>query len=107
MWQAIFTAGLVVYLVRACPGFFEIFAKIKEYPRLNKFLDYTICLITGEVIYSIAFKGIPTGDNFYAHYYITAITIFLAGTLMLYTAKLSKSLLLSISFFVISYAWLC
>ncbi len=107
MWQAIFTAGLIVYLVRACPGFFEVITRIKEYPRLNRLLDYTICLITGEVIYSIAFKGIQIGDKFYIHYYITVSTILLAGILMLYTAKLSKSLLLSVSFFIISYTWLC
>lgn len=107
MWQAIFTAGIVVSLVRVAPSLFNIFARIKEYPRLNKLLDYTICLVTGEVIYSIAFKGIQSGDKFLYHHYITAITIFIAGALMLYTAKLSKSLLLSISFFVVGYSWLC
>jgi branched-subunit amino acid transport protein len=103
MWQAIITASVVVAFVRAFPALFKSLERLKEYPRLNKFLDYTICFLTGEVIYTIAFNDIPSGNTFMPHTMISIATIMLAGTLMWFTANLTRSLLLSLGFFTVSY----
>lgn len=103
MWQAIFTASLMVTLMRIFPAFFSGIERIKNNPRLSKYLDYTICLVTGEVVYAIAFKGMPSDDSRLYSYGLTTLTIVLAATLMWRTAKLSKSLLLSIGFYIIGY----
>lgn len=76
MWQTIFTASL---------------------------LDYTICFVTGEVIYSIAYKVTPSDDTLFFYYILTTLTIILAASLMWCTQKLSKSLILSIGFFILGY----
>jgi len=106
MWQAICTASVVVFILRALPAFLNL-ERLRDYPRLNKFLDYTICLVTGEVIYSIAFKNIPKGENFINHNVITVLALLLAGLIMWYSAKLSKSLILSLSFFIAAYSIFC
>ena len=107
MWQAICVASLVVALIRAFPAFFKGFERIKAYPRFNKVLDYTICLVTGEVIYSIAFKEIPANGNAMGHNLLTITTILLAATIMWYSEKLSKSLLISLSVFILGYCVFC
>jgi hypothetical protein len=103
MWQTIFTACLIISLIRGLPAIFANIGNIKNHTKLNKFLDYTICLVTGEVIYSIAFNKIPEGDDFLMHYALTAATILLASVLMWHTGKLSKTLLLSVTFFILGY----
>lgn len=103
MWQTIITASLVVSLMRAFPAFFSGIERIKNNPRLSKFLDYTICLVTGEVVYSIAFNGIAPDNKYVTYCSLTVLTLLLAAALMWYTTKLSKSLLMSVGFFVIGY----
>jgi len=103
MWQTIFTASLMVTLMRVFPAFVYGIERIKNNHRLSKYLDYTICLVTGEVIYSIAYKVTPSDDTLFFYYSLTTLTIILAASFMWYTQKLSRSLILSIGFFVLGY----
>lgn len=104
MWQTITAASIVVALMRTLPAFFSnLVMSIKNSPKISKFLDYTICLVTGEVIYSIAFNGIPSNEKYHWHYLLTIMTMLLAAILMWHTTKLSKSLLISIISFIIGY----
>lgn len=103
MWQTIFTASLMVTLMRTFPAFVSGIERIKNNQRLSKYLDYTICLVTGEVVYSIAYRNIPENNTRHFYYALTSLTILLAATLMWRTSNLSRSLLFSIVFFIIGY----
>lgn len=58
MWSIIATAGIVTFLLRATPVFFKRINRLSDYPKVMKFLDYTICLFTGELVYSVAFRDL-------------------------------------------------
>ena len=104
MWQTIFTASLMVTLMRVFPAFVGGLERIKNNQRLSKYLDYTICLVTGEVVYSIAYKDTTLDDTlFFSYYILTTLTLIFAALLMWRTGKLSRSLILSIGFFIIGY----
>lgn len=106
MWQTILTGSIVIFLIRTLPAVFSGINNLKNYPRLNKFLDYTICLVTGEVIYSLAFSK-SDASNLILHNILIITTLLLAASLMWLTGKLSKSLLLSSLFFITGYRLLC
>lgn len=103
MWQAIIAASITVFLMRALPAFFTDVKKLNHYPKFIKFLDYTICLVTGEVIYNIAFNDIAKNGNQFAHISITVLALTIASIVMIRTSRLSLSLLSALSVFVISY----
>ena len=106
MWKLIATAGLTSFLLRASPAFIKRVSTLNDYPKLNKFLDYTICLITGEVIYSVAFKEIPASSSHYvAIFSICAMTLCLAGAIMWRTSSLAKSFTIAIGFFILAYCF--
>lgn len=104
MWKLIATAGLTSFILRASPAFIKRIGSLNDYPRLNKFLDYTICLITGEVIYTVAFREIPKASSHYtAIVSICTMTLGLAGIIMWRTSSLAKSFMISIGFFILAY----
>jgi len=106
MWKMIATAGLTSFLLRASPAFVKRISALNNYPKLNKFLDYTICLITGEVIYTVAFREIPkTSSHYVAIFAICAMTLSLAGAIMWRTSSLAKSFTIAIGFFVLAYCF--
>lgn len=102
MWQAICIASIVISLIRIFPALFNSFEKIKDYPRINTFLDYLICLVTGEMIYNIAFTA-NSDTNSQSYNLLIITTLVLAAIVMLYTNKLYKSLLFSVSAFILGY----
>lgn len=106
MWKMIATAGLTSFLLRASPAFVKRISALNNYPKLNKFLDYTICLITGEVIYTVAFREIPQSSPHSLHIFaISAMTLALAGAIMWRTSSLAKSFTIAIGFFVLAYCF--
>lgn len=106
MWKLIAAAGLTSFALRASPAFVKRISALNNYPRLNKFLDYTICLITGEVIYTVAFREIPkTSSHYTAIVSICALTLGLAGIIMWRTSSLAKSFIISIGFFILLYCY--
>ena len=106
MWKLIATAGLTSFLLRASPAFIKGISALNNYPRLNKFLDYTICLITGEVIYTVAFREIPKSSSHYvAILAICIMTLCLAGVVMWRTSSLAKSFAIAVGFFILAYCF--
>ena len=106
MWKMIATAGLTSFLLRASPAFIKYISKLNDYPKLNKFLDYTICLITGEVIYTVAFREIPkTSSHYVTIFAICVMTLSLAAVIMWNTSSLAKSFVISIGFFILAYCF--
>lgn len=106
MWKLIATAGLTSFLLRASPAFIKGISALNNYPRLNKFLDYTICLITGEVIYAVAFREIPKSSSHYvAIFAICVMTLCLAGVVMWRTSSLAKSFAIAVGFFILAYCF--
>ncbi|MFI4984170.1 MAG: AzlD domain-containing protein [Rickettsiales bacterium] len=103
MWQAIIAASLAVFILRVLPAFFPKLKKLNQHPKILKFLDYTICLVTGELIYNIAFGTVEPGDKYISQLVITVIALTLASVVMIRTAKLSLSLLTALGFFIASY----
>jgi len=103
MWQMIATAGLVTFFVRTAPAFFKRVNTLGDYPKLNRFLDYTICLITGEVIWTVAFKEIPAGEHARLLFLICALTLGIAGVIMWRTSSLAKSFMFAICFYILAY----
>lgn len=104
MWKLIATAGLTSFVLRASPAFVKHTNALDKYPKLNKFLDYTICLITGEVIYTVAFREIPkTSSHYVAIFAVCVMTLGLAGVIMWRTSSLAKSFVVSIGFFILAY----
>ena len=106
MWKMIATAGLTSFVLRASPAFIKRISALNNYPKLNKFLDYNICLITGEVIYTVAFREIPkTSSHYIAIFAICVMTLGLAGAIMWRTSSLAKSFVISIGFFILAYCF--
>ncbi len=107
MWQVITTAASLTFFLRAIPVFFKKINRIYDYPKLNKFLDYTICFITGEIIYSVAFGEIPTNQSYTAMTLISMATLIVAAVIMWTTSSLSKSFMTATSLFVLGYYLYC
>ncbi len=103
MWQVITTAATLTFFMRTVPVFFKTINRIYDYPKLNKFLDYTICFITGEIIYSVAFEEIPRNTSYLAMVFLSIATLALAGTVMWTTSSLMKSFIAAISVFIFIY----
>ena len=103
MWKLIATAGAVTVLLRTAPAFFKRVSQLNEYPKLNKFLDYTICLITGEVIYTVAFRDISHDAHYSTMAAICFMTLGIAGVIMWRTSSLAKSFAIAVGFFVLAY----
>lgn len=103
MWQTIIAASLILSLMRVFPAIIGGLDRIKENRKLSRYFDYTICLITGEVVYAIAFNGIPKDSKYNMHYALVVVTLGLTSFLMWRTEKLSKSLVISLIFFMIGY----
>ena len=97
------TAGLVTFFLRTAPAFFKRVNTLSDYPKLNKFLDYTICLITGDVIYTVAFRDIPHDAHFITMTSICFLTLSIAGVIMWRTSSLAKSFAIATGFFVLAY----
>ena len=103
MWQTIVTASVMVTLMRTFPAFVAGIERIRSNQKLSKYLDYTICLVTGEVVYSIAYSDKISDDTLFLYHILTTITILLAACLMWRTQKLSTSFILSLGIFIIGY----
>ncbi len=103
MWQIITIAGLVTFFLRTAPAFFKSASRLQEYPRITKFLDYTICLISGEVVYNVAFKDIPDDSHYVTLLCISLVALSVAGVVMWRTASLMKSFATAAMFFIVGY----
>ncbi len=103
MWQIITTAATLTFFMRTVPVFFKTINRIYDYPKLNKFLDYTICFITGEIIYSVAFEEIPRNTSYVSMVFLSIATLVLAGTVMWTTSSLMKSFITAIGLFIFTY----
>ena len=103
MWQVITTAATLTFFMRTVPVFLKTINRIYDYPKLNKFLDYTICFITGEIIYSVAFGEIPHNASYLAMVFLSIATLVLAGSVMWITSSLMKSFVAAIGLFMFIY----
>ena len=103
MWQTIAIATLVVTLLRVSPAFFKLASRLDNFPRFSRFLDYLICLITGEIIYSVAFSRVNQYSNPMTMIVVTILTIGLTAFTMHKTDKLSRSFITSFAFFILAY----
>jgi len=103
MWPLILAGCIVTCFIRISPALFSKAQKLNEYTRFIKFLDYSICLITGEVIYSIAFHSIPKDSASLAMIVMSVLTLSIAGFLMWRSGSLAKSYGIAIGFFVAAY----
>lgn len=106
MWQMIGLAASVTLFLRIAPAFFKNISRLQEYPRFTKFLDYTICLISSEVIYTVAFRDIPQDANFIMMFGLSLSTLMIAATMMWFTSSLAKSFSTAIIFFIVGYSLL-
>ncbi len=68
-----------------------------------KFLDYTICLVTGEIVYSVAFRDLLYKDGNSIAVSLSCITLAVAGSIMWKTSSLAKSFIIGVGFFILSY----
>lgn len=103
MWQMITVAGVVTLFLRTAPAFFKNISRVQEHPRVTKFLDYTICLISGEVIYTVAFRDIPKDANFTVMFGLSFVALTIASIVMWWTSSLAKSFVSGVGFFVLGY----
>lgn len=101
MWQAIIIVAITTYLLRLSPIFYPPLRQLKKESRVYKFFDYSICLITGELIYSIAFESQAislTLTNYIS--IITLVSILVAGILTAITKSTIKSFIISLITFI-------
>ncbi len=102
MWSIILVASVIAFLIRVSPSLFHNIRKISQMTRVNKFLDYTICMITGEIIYSIAFEEIPSTE--YMTMTVSTLTLLVSSLVMWRTGSLATSFTSGIGFFIMLYS---
>ena len=101
MQKLIFIGALITFIIRILPIFLTRIFQLGRYPSINKFFEYTICLITGEIIYSTGIGNLPILDIKYLLLNIATL-IFTIFT-MWKTNNLTFGMVLPLIFFIL--AW--
>ena len=95
----VFVAAGVTMLMRVLPALFTSVERLYEYPRIVKFLDYTVCLILGELIFHMAIRDLPQNADYWPLFVLSIATLTLSGLWMYYSQCLLKSFLVGFIFF--------
>lgn len=107
MWKIILIAGFTTLALRIAPALMKKLYDPNKHPKLNKFLDYTICMITGEIIYSIAFaESIDNPLNSFKFFVLVVTTLSITVIIMLHSANLLKSFFSALLFYIIAYSFM-
>lgn len=100
LWVIIGLSSLVAGTLRLLPALVNKVNRLHDYPKIIKFLDYSICMITGEIIYVMAFGDIARDQFFWPILGAMVATLLLGIILMHYTDCLTKSFLYGLLFCV-------
>lgn len=101
MWLVIGVMSVVAAFLRIAPAVIKQFNKLNDYPKVIRFLDYTICMVNGEIIFTLAFNHLPQDQTHDPVLGITIVSIVSAAYLMLRTNCLTKSFLLGLFVLII------
>lgn len=93
IWSIIGVCSSIAIFLRVAPAIFKTLNKLNDYPRVIKFLDYTICMINGDIVYTLAFGNLPQGDLKYPVLWLTIVTLLSSLYIMIRTNCLTKSFL--------------
>lgn len=92
---------VVILMTRTLPAYFSSLSNVLNYPRFILFLDYSICLITGEIVYYTTYHDIALKQNPVPFSVVSGLTLVLAAFTMHKTQNLTKSFGTSLLFFFI------
>lgn len=101
IWMMIGATSLIAGFLRIAPAVIKQFNKLNDYPKVIRFLDYTICMVNGEIIFTLAFHHLPQDHTHNSVLGLTIMSIGSAAYLMLRTNCLTKSFLLGLFVLII------
>lgn len=104
MISYILCASVIVIGLRIGPIFIKSFSFLKTHPQLVRYLEFMIAMITGEVLYNLAFQDMPHAKvpNGQWLTVLSLTALFVAAWCMVKTKSLTKSFLFSLLFFILT-----
>ena len=101
--MTLIAATILLSFLKISPAFFKIFNRLDKHPKFKSFLDYFICLVTGEVIYSVAFGHLEKQVSKNTCFILILVTLVIGVYIMHKTEKISLSLIIALTFAILSY----
>lgn len=110
MWETIISAAALTFLIRSLPSWSARLRQILQNRRINRLLDYTVCFITGELIYSLIASNLEDNEILLSKsgtfFVISALTILASSLATWYTDKIGRSFAAGLATFVFLYSLL-
>ncbi|MBS0236150.1 MAG: AzlD domain-containing protein [Proteobacteria bacterium] len=107
MWQTIIGAAAITFTIRSLPSWSTNLRKILQNSRINRLLDYTVCFITGELIYSLIESHLEEnqaiGNSNSIFFLVAVLTLLVSAIVTRYTEKLGRSFAAGLCAFVLLY----